>query len=229
MTLATLVVMALAVPGAEARGDVSMTLANGRVTLIARNATPRQILEEWARRGQIRIVNAERLAGGPDTIVLTNEPESNALAIVLQSAAGYIAAPRRVPMANASMYDRILIMPSSVASPAPAYRAAAPQPMMPQEPTVFEVPPDPSALANDDGSGAPAPAAGAVFQQGDPNGVQPGMAPPPTQNALTPYLPPPDPNAEPAPPPTVPQPSQQTTTLPGVLPVPPPSQQQQPR
>src|SRR5206468_492872 len=132
------------------------------------DATPRQILDAWARLGHTRIVNVERVGGGPDTLVLTNEPEAKALAVLLRSVAGYIAAPRRVPMANASQYDRILIMPTSYATPAPAYRAAAPQPGQP--PAMFEVPPDPTALANDDNP-APAP-----FQPGDANPV-PGPVP----------------------------------------------------
>jgi hypothetical protein len=214
-------------PGpAEARGDIALTLANGRVTLVAHNATPRQILEEWARRGHTRIVNVERVAGGPDTLLLTNEPESKALAILLQTVSGYIAAPRRVPMANASIYDRILIMPRSSGAPAAAFR---PMPMAPppgQEPAIFEVPPDPSELANEEPGVAPAPP---VFQ-GDPNGApQPTPPNPSPNNGVSPYVPPPDPNAEPAPPPALPGPGQQTAPQPGVLPVPTPAPQQQPR
>lgn len=207
-------------------GDVSLTVGGGRVTIVARNATPRQILEAWSRQGHTRIVNAERVSGGPTTLIITNEPESRALAIVLRSVAGYIAAPRSVAAANASQYDRILIMPTSYAAPPPAYRAAgSPPPMMPQ-PTIVDVPPDPTALANDDGT-AP------VFG-GDQNGIQPPTAPAsaPTQGAVLPYNPPPDMNGdEQAAPPTLPSPGQQTAPAPGVLPIPQPAQQspQQPR
>ena len=45
-------------------------MANGRVTLVAKDVTVREILAEWARVGQTRIVNAEKLTGGPVTLEL---------------------------------------------------------------------------------------------------------------------------------------------------------------
>ena len=44
-----------AVPAA--RADVQLTMQNGRVSLVAKDATVRQILTEWARVGQTQIVN----------------------------------------------------------------------------------------------------------------------------------------------------------------------------
>ena len=207
-------------------GDVSFTVvADGRVTIVAHDATPRQILEAWARQGHTRIVNAERVSGGPTTLIIRNEPEAKALAIVLRSVAGYIAAPRHVAVANSSQYDRILIMPTSyaAAAPAPAYRPTAAAPPVVQQPVIVEVPPDPTALANDDGA-APPPAP--VF--GGDAGVQPPTPPAavPTQGAVLPYNPPPDQNGDQqAAPPILPSAGQQTKGRPGVLPVP----QQQPQ
>jgi hypothetical protein len=227
LAVAAAALVALPCLATPAAADVSLTVRDGRVTIVARNATPRQILEVWAREGHTRIVNVERVAGRPDTLLLTNEPEAKALAIVLRSVAGYIAAPRQVPMANASLYDRILIMPTSYAAPAPAYRASAPMPQ-PQQPTVFEVP-DPTTLANDDNGALQTPPA-PVFQQPDPGTVPmpPQQTPP---NPATPYLPPPadaNVNGAQAPvPPPLPTPGQQTTPAPGFLPVPQPQQQQQ--
>lgn len=206
-----------------AAGDVSLTVADGRVTIVARNATPRQILEAWARQGHTRIVNVERVSGGPTTLIITNEPESKALATLLRTVAGYIAAPRRAAIANASQYDRILIMPTSYAAPAPAYRAQGPV-ALPQ-PAIVELPPDPTALANDDGP-APPP----VFQGADPNAAPQQPANLPTQGVLQPYNPPPEQNGDqPTAPPVLPSAGQQTTGAPGVLPVPQPQPQQQPR
>lgn len=208
-------------------GDVSLTIADGRVTIVARNATPRQILEAWSRQGRTRIVNVERVSGGPTTLIITNEPESKALAIVLRSVAGYIAAPRSLAVANASQYDRILIMPTSYAAPAPPYRASAPAPRMMPQPVMVEVPPDPTSLANDEAAPAPAPVFG-----GDPNGMQQGPPPvnAPTQGVLLPYNPPPDQNGDqPTAPPALPSAGQQTTGTPGVLPVPQPTQPQSPQ
>jgi hypothetical protein len=101
-------------------GDVTVTMKDGRVTVNAENAPVRQILQEWARVGQTKIVGAERLAGAPLTLQLVEVPERQALETLLRAASGYMAAPRAVPVQNASMYDRILILPTSIAPPATA-------------------------------------------------------------------------------------------------------------
>jgi hypothetical protein len=111
----------LAVPAAAQQ--VKLEIANGRVTLHANGATTRQILDEWARVGGTRIVNGERISGAPLTLTLENVPEKEALEIILRQVAGYMAAPRGVAAApGASMYDRILVLPTSTA---PAATAAA--------------------------------------------------------------------------------------------------------
>ena len=58
-------------------GELKLTIANGRVTLIAQEVPLRQILTEWARVGQTRIVNAEKLAGPPLTLQLVDVPEKD--------------------------------------------------------------------------------------------------------------------------------------------------------
>src|SRR5262245_24031248 len=94
--------------------EVHVTITpGGRVTVSAKNATVGQILAEWARIGQTRIVNPERAGGGVLTIELTNVPEVEAIEVILRSAGGYVLAPRRTAIANASIYDRILILPQS--------------------------------------------------------------------------------------------------------------------
>ncbi|HZT75102.1 MAG TPA: hypothetical protein VFA27_00490 [Vicinamibacterales bacterium] len=121
--------------GSTAWADVKVTLQNGRVSIVAKDATVRQILTEWARVGQTKIVNVERIPGGPQTIELTNVPETEALDVLLRSVSGFIAAPRTTPAEpNASQFDRIVVMPTA-AAPRPAVNAAAPPPtptMMPQ-------------------------------------------------------------------------------------------------
>jgi uncharacterized protein YqeY len=92
------------------------------VSLSAKNATVGQILAEWARVGQTKIVNAERVSGGPMTLELTNVPEAEAIEILLRSAGGFLLAPRQVETANASRFDRILILPPSV--PVTVFRAS---------------------------------------------------------------------------------------------------------
>ena len=83
----------------------------------AKDATVRQILTEWARVGQTRIINVDRVAGPPLSIELTNVPEAQALDTLLRTVSGYLAAPRPVTMPNASAYDRIFILPTSTGTP----------------------------------------------------------------------------------------------------------------
>jgi len=95
-----------------ASADVHLTIQNGRVSIVAKDATVRQILTEWARIGQTKIVNVERIPGGPMSIELNNVPESQALEVLLRAMSGYIAAPRAVDAANLSRFDRIIVMPT---------------------------------------------------------------------------------------------------------------------
>jgi hypothetical protein len=145
MILALACTACLAVTSTAA-AEVQLTIANGYVTLRATNATVREILGEWARVGQTHVVNAEKVTGPAMTLHLTNEPEDKALKTILRAAGGYVAAPRPVEIANASRFDRILLMP---AGPAPT-RAAAPPPAAFPQPT-FAPPP----LVEDDQGDAP--------------------------------------------------------------------------
>lgn len=151
----------------RADAQVRVTMADGQVTLSAKNATVPQILAEWARVGQTRIVNAERLTGAPLSIELTNVPEAQALDIVLRNAGGYLLAPRPVADRSASIFDRILVLPPSTAP-----RAATP----PAAPAFQARPNPPMPFDNDD---PPDPARAPVNRF--PQGVQPGA--PPVANA----------------------------------------------
>jgi hypothetical protein len=142
MKLAAIGAVALLLTCSSAFADVQLTLQDGRVSIVAKDATLRQILAEWARVGQTKIVNADRVAGPPMTLELTNMPEQQALDLLLRSLTGYMAAARPNPgPANVSTYDRIVVMPAPVqpraalasapppGSPTPA---AYPQPNFPQ-------------------------------------------------------------------------------------------------
>ena len=115
-----------------ASAQVQLSLRDGRVTVVATNATVRQILAEWARVGQTKIVNAERIPGGPLTLQLTDMSEQEALDILLRSVTGYMAAPRPVAVASLSRYDRILVLPTVATARPPA--SAAPAPVFQQPP-----------------------------------------------------------------------------------------------
>jgi hypothetical protein len=139
-TLARLTFGVLIVIGAAstASADVHLTIRGGRVTLIARDATVRQILAEWERVGQTKVINADRIAGGPLNLELTNVPEQQALDVLLRSVSGVVLAPRAGAIDNLSAFERIIVMPPSIApqplaSPAPAIAQAPFQPQRPPD------------------------------------------------------------------------------------------------
>src|SRR5438105_3027476 len=122
--------LAFALP---ANAEVQLSLRNGRVTLVAKDATIRQILTEWARVGKTKIVNVERIPGGPLTLEFRDVPEADALNVLLRSLSGYIAAPRAtLAPADASVYDSIAVMPTvATAAQRPAGASGAPAPFSP--------------------------------------------------------------------------------------------------
>jgi len=125
IVIAAAAVMSVA---ATASADVQLSIQNGRVTLVAKDATVRQILAEWARVGQTRIVNGERIPGGPVTLELRDVSEQQALRVLLRSLGGYVTAPRATVVADASVFDRIVVMPVTASAPPPPSNAPAPPP-----------------------------------------------------------------------------------------------------
>jgi hypothetical protein len=123
--------------GSSFAGQVKLEIRGGLVSLDAKDATLREILAEWARVGQTRVVNAEKVPGGPVTLLLTDVPERQALETLLRSAAGFIAAPRLVPQASLSTYDRIMLMPGLRPAVVPT-AASANQPQVLRNRTVLQ-------------------------------------------------------------------------------------------
>jgi hypothetical protein len=124
-----------------ASADVQLTIHDGRVTIVAKDATLRQILAEWARVGQTKISNVDRVPGGPVTLELRDVSEQQALRVLLRSLGGYVTAPRTTMVENASVFDRILVMP--VVAPAPSTTSAAappPPPFAAFQPPQFQPP-----------------------------------------------------------------------------------------
>lgn len=129
-------------------GELKLSMQDGRVTIIATDVPLRQVLQEWARIGQTKIVNADKLSGPAITLQLIDVSEKEALDILLRSASGYIAAPRPVAVAGAAMYDRVTIMATSRPPAATAGNVAPPpfqRPPMPvdvdDEPINVAMPP----------------------------------------------------------------------------------------
>ena len=122
----------LAVPAGAVAGELKLTIQNGLVTLIAVDVPLSTILAEWARVGQTKIVNGDKITT-PVSLQLIDTPERKALDIVLRAASGYMVAERPTPLASASVYDRIMILPVS-RPPANSAPVAAQQPMFVNRP-----------------------------------------------------------------------------------------------
>lgn len=164
-----------------AAADVRLTLQDGRVSMVAQNVTVRQILTEWARIGQTRIVNLDRIPGGLVSLEFTNIPEQQVLEVLLRSVSGYMLAPREVPAPNLSRFDRIIVMPTSV----------APRAVTALPPPVFQPPPQPDNSDNEPTQGGPrlGPPRGPVFTTfPQPQLVDPSQAVSETPEALPPQL-----------------------------------------
>src|SRR4051795_8255047 len=93
-----------------AAAEVRISMADGAVTVSAKDATVREILTDWGRVGQTRIVNIELSAGARRSIELVDVPEAKALDIILRTVSGYIAASRTTSVPNGSIYDRIILV-----------------------------------------------------------------------------------------------------------------------
>jgi hypothetical protein len=165
----------------KAGAEVHLMMRDGRVTLKASNATLAEILAEWAKIGQIRIVNSELVPGELVSIELTNVPEEQALDVILRSVAGYIAGPRPAGMANRSRFDRILILPTSIPPAIAASTAPSPLPEIseysqyPQDPSF---PPDMDADSPDLATPNPRGAVGTTYPA-YPQPLPVGVSPPP--------------------------------------------------
>lgn len=216
---AALTAALLAAPAAAQAGELKLTIVDGRVTLVANEVTVREILAEWARIGQTKIINGDKLIGPPLTLVLEDVPEATALETVLRSAAGYVVAPRMNGITGPSTFDSIAILATSHApavtpiAPTPFVNRPTAQPMMPP----VAVDDDDETDPNESGPG-PGPT-GAQFpgpttprfpavpgQQGQPTATpqgpmtlpRPGQLPQPQTPGANPYVPgqvpPPRPN-----------------------------------
>lgn len=192
MRLGTLVVASALtlVGGGTAYADVQVTMQNGRVSVIAKDATLRQIMTEWARVGQTKVVNVDRIPGGPMTLELRDVPEDQALDVLMRPLSGYVAAPRALQSPNLSRFDRILVMPTVAAARQPTTATTAPPPAFPTPPTFMQPPVgQPAPEDNDDPSAQNPPGRAPVFTAfPQPQVVNPNAVPP---NGQPQYTPPP--------------------------------------
>ncbi len=105
--------LVLAAPQLARAGEVRLTFKDGRVVLVARDATLREILVEWERVGGTRIVNRDRVPGTRLDLEFSGVTEDQALTTLLRPIAGYMASRRLSPDASASAFSRIVLMPAA--------------------------------------------------------------------------------------------------------------------
>jgi len=122
-TLLAVCTLFFSIPGRASAEDFWMLFQNHRVTLIARDVTVSQILDQWARLGGTTVVNADAVQGGPVTLRLVDVPERYALEVLLRGVYGYIVAEREGELSDASTIGRILILRGT---PGAAVTAASP-------------------------------------------------------------------------------------------------------
>lgn len=98
--------------------DVLVKFANGRVTVVARDATVREILAEWSRVGGSTFVDADKIPSNERlTIRLENQHELDAIDVLLRSVAGYMVSPAEGPATSVSTVSRVFILPTSTPAP----------------------------------------------------------------------------------------------------------------
>jgi hypothetical protein len=142
MTLKRFVVVATALIAcaipmrAQSTRKLDISFNAGRVTLVAENVTVAEILGEWSRKGGSKIVNAERLPGGP--VMLTefkDQPEADVLRTLLREAPGYGAAMRTAAPAGGSTVQTVFILavrtqvPSASSAPMASQVQQSPSPV----------------------------------------------------------------------------------------------------
>ena len=149
LPLLAVVFCALAVPASAQQ--VTLSMKGGLVTLEARNASVRQILAEWAKIGRVTIVNGEKVAATPVTLQLAGVSERQALDTLLRGVAGYMVSARPgAPDASQTLFDKVIILPTSAAPvnmPPPAMANARqpifqPAPQVPDSDDDFDQEPD---------------------------------------------------------------------------------------
>ena len=106
-----LILAALLIPS-PASAELRLSMEGGLVTIYAKDVPLATIMAEWAKIGKTQIMNGDKIFT-PVTLQLEGVPERKALDILLRGAAGYMLAERTTPLAGASTFDRIMILPTS--------------------------------------------------------------------------------------------------------------------
>lgn len=174
----------LAFPVPSQAGELKLTIRNGLVTLVADEVPLSMIMAEWSRLGQTQIVNGDKVT----TLVslqIVDMPERRALDILLRPVSGYMVAERPSVVAGASVFDRIMILPTSrppantgpINSPPPSFVPQRPLPVQPMPEPDEDQPLPPGSLPQP----GPVPPGMQPMVPGQPNPNAPLTAPRPGQ------------------------------------------------
>ena len=129
--MSTLIVAVLLLGPSDARAQaLTLEIENGLVTLNAQGVSVRQILERWATIGSVTIINGDEVGATPVTLQLSGVPERAALETLLRDVRGYILRRRQPDVGAITAFDRIMILPTSVASRVASATAATPLPSL---------------------------------------------------------------------------------------------------
>ncbi len=117
--------LALSSPRVAQAQELALAFHEGLITLDARNVSVRHLLDEWARLGNVVVVNAELAGDARVSLHLAEVPEREAIGIVLRSAGGYVAVDRGPHTGGPSVFSQILVLdeshlPAVAASSTPA-------------------------------------------------------------------------------------------------------------
>ena len=104
------VLAATVAPALAGSDEIRVVIDRGRVTLSVTDAPLAEVLTAWAHTGGTRFIGAEPLGNDRITLHLIDAPEADAIRLLLRTAAGYIAAPRRDRAAGASRFDRVTVL-----------------------------------------------------------------------------------------------------------------------
>jgi hypothetical protein len=118
---------------------------NGLVSLVATNASLRDILNEWTRKGGTPFPGAERLTGAPLTVEYPHLPETEVIGSLLRNASGYVIGARQTPSQAASSIEVVYILATSTATSSGSY----------SPPPSYVPPPQPTTQGNPDNEIAP--------------------------------------------------------------------------
>jgi hypothetical protein len=107
-------IVVLYAPRVEAQ-DLSIAIADERVTMVARDVPLQNVLSELARIGGVTVSGADRIGASPVTLALNAVDGRAAFEILLRNAGGYVMIARQAAAPGALPIERVLILPENVA------------------------------------------------------------------------------------------------------------------